>query len=405
VDLNLTAHQAELKRRARLLTEEVMQYELPCEEGNGLPSETVRALHQRVKDHGLWAYNMPIEWGGLDFSYIDMAVITEEFGRLTNGLWWLMVPPANALRACVGSQRERYLFPAIRGEKFDAFAVTEPSAGSDPRGIEATAQRTSAGWVLNGEKWFVSAGDRADFLIVQAKVVPGDEHTLFLVDKDIPGLRLKRVPRYMQTFVFEHSEYVLTDCEVADDAVLGEVGGGFELSKAWFLGARLLIASQTLGAAMRAVETALDWARTRHTFGTRLFDNQMISKPLVDSVIEIAGARSFVYRVAWEADAGLDAKTLNALGAMAKINSTETAARVVDRCLQILGGRGYMRENPLERLYRDIRVERIWEGSSEIMRLVVANELDKRGLENVLRLPFAEAQRSSPPGTLDYVSR
>jgi alkylation response protein AidB-like acyl-CoA dehydrogenase len=319
-----------------------------------------------------------------------MALILEEFGRLTNGLWWLMVPPANALRACTPAQRERYLFPCMRGERFTAVAVTEAGAGSDPRMIQTTAERTRSGWVLNGEKWFVSAGDRADFIIVQAKVMPGEHHTLFLVDKDRPGVAVKRVPKFMQNFVFEHPEFTFTNVELEADAVLGDVGGGFTLSKNWFLAARLLIASQTIGAAMRALEIATAWARERRTFGRRLIEHQMIAAMLVDSAIEISQARALMYRVAWEADHGLDAKSIFAKGAMIKVASSECAGRVVDRCVQVLGGRGYMRENAVERLYRDMRIERIWEGTSEIQRVILTNELDKRGLTNLFALPGME---------------
>jgi len=232
----------------------------------------------------------------------------------------------------------------------------------------------------------VSAGDRADFIIVQAKVMPGEHHTLFLVDKDTPGVAIKRVPKFMQNFVFEHPEFTFTNVDLPLDAVLGDVGGGFTLSKNWFLAARLLIAAQTVGAAMRALEIATAWARERRTFGHRLIEHQMIAAMLVDSAIEISQARALVHRVAWEADNGLDAKSLMAKGAMIKVSSSECAGRVVDRCLQVLGGRGYMRENPVERLYRDMRIERIWEGTSEIQRLILTNELDKRGLTNLFAL-------------------
>ncbi len=210
----------------------------------------------------------------------------------------------------------------------------------------------------------------------------GDERapTLFLVDKDLPGVRLKRVPRYMHTFVYEHPEYVFEGVEVGRDAVLGEVGGGYDLTRSWFTEERLMIGARTVGAAERALALATEWTRERVQGGRPLIEHQLIQAMLADSAVDIAVNRAFVHQVAWEFDRGGDRKTLHAKAAMAKLSASEAAGRVIDRAVQIFGGRGYMRDYPVERLYRELRVDRIWEGTSEIQRLVIANEIGKRGL-------------------------
>ncbi len=384
MDLSLTAAQEDLVARAQALTADIMVHELACEEANGLPARTHADVADRVRHHGLNAINMPAEWGGQGLSILDQVLVQEELGQLTNALWDMVWRPANALRACTPEQRERYLEPAIRGKRRDAFAVTEPNAGSDPSRIEATARRAGGGYVLNGEKWFVTVGDVADFLIVLALVLPERAPTLFLVDKDTPGVRLLRTPRYMHTFVYEHPEFGFEDVFVGEDAVLGGIGAGYDLTRDWFVEERLMIAARTTGAAERALRSAVDWAREREQFGEAILSFQLIQGMVADSVVDIATNRALVRQVAWEADEGLDRRMLHGKAAVVKLSASEASGRVVDRALQIHGGRGYMRENPCERLYRDLRVDRIWEGTSEVQRLIVGNEVLKRGLDGLL---------------------
>ena len=226
MDLTLSAAQQGLWARARALTETIMAYELDCEEQNGLNAEAHAEIADRVRELRLNAINMPAEWGGQGLSVLDQVLVQEELGRLTNALWDAVWRPANALRACSPEQRDEYLVPAIRGERRDCFAVTEAGAGSDPSLIETTARRVDGGYRIDGEKWFVTVGDVADFLIVLAMVMPEREPTLFLVDKDTPGVRVLRTPRYMHTFVYEHPEFGFEDARVPESAVLGEVGEG-----------------------------------------------------------------------------------------------------------------------------------------------------------------------------------
>jgi butyryl-CoA dehydrogenase len=316
-------------------------------------------------------------------------VVQEQLGRLTGALWDTVWRPANPFLASTEEQRERWVLPGIRGERRDAVAITERGAGSDPSAIETTATPDGDGWTIDGEKWFVTVGDAADHLLVLALAGAERAPTMFIVDKELPGVRIARTPRYTHTFVYEHPEFVLEGVRVGPESVLGEIGGGYELTRDWFTEERLMIGARTIGAAERALELATDWARERIQGGARLMDRQLIQAMLADSATEIAVNRAFTHQVAWEFDRGGDRKTLHAKAAMVKLSASEASNRIVDRCVQILGGRGYMREQPIERLWRELRVDRIWEGTSEIQRLVIANELDKRGL-GLLKLPAGE---------------
>jgi butyryl-CoA dehydrogenase len=365
VDFAYSPEQLELRARARALADEIAVHEGACEERGGLPAEVHREVADRVRRHSLNAINMPAAWGGQGLGVVDQVIVQD-------------------------------LLPAIRGERRDCVAVTERDAGSDPAAIASTAERTAdGGFRLCGEKWFVTVGDVADYLIVLANVMPERAPTLFLVDKDTPGVRVLRTPNYMHTFVYEHPEFAFEDVRLAGDAVLGEVGQGYELTRDWFVEERLMIAARAIGAAARALGAAVEWAGGRRQFGARLLDFQLIQAMVADSVVEIATNRALVHQVAWEADQGLERKTLHAKAAVAKLAASEAAGRVVDRALQMFGGRGYMRENPCERLYRDVRVDRIWEGTSEIQRLIVGNEVSKRGLDGVLS--FGEAAALTVP--------
>ena len=385
MNFSYSPDQVELRDRAAALAAEIMVHEEACEAGNGLPPEVHAEVAERVRHHGLNAINMPAEWGGQGLSVLDQVIVQEQLGRLTNALWDMVWRPANALRACDDGQRERYLLPGSRGERRDCVAVTERDAGSDPTAIASTAtRRDDGGYTLNGEKWFVTVGDVADYLIVLANVIPERAPTLFLVDKDTPGVSVLRTPRYMHTFVYEHPEFGFDGVQVGEEAVLGEIGQGYELTRDWFVEERLMIAARAIGASERALRTATEWARERVQGGRPIVEHQLIGAMITDSVVDISTNRALVHQVAWEADSGMPRKLLHAKAAVVKLAASEAAGRVIDRAVQILGGRGYMRENPCERLYRDIRVDRIWEGTSEIQRLIVANEVAKRGLDGVL---------------------
>ncbi|MER6070038.1 acyl-CoA dehydrogenase family protein [Streptomyces sp. NPDC001817] len=390
MDFRLTPRQAQLKAAARALTDVIAAHEIQCEENNGLPADVHAKIRDAVLDSGLQAVNMPAEWGGAGLTIAEQVTVQEELGRLTGALWDMVWRPANALRFCTPEQRERFLVPVIRGERRDCYAVTEPGAGSDPQNLATTATKNDRGWVIDGEKWFVTVGDHADFMIVLAAAGPERAPTLFLVDKDTPGIEMTRVPRFMHTFVYEHPEFTFTDVQVSEDAVLGGIGEGYDITRSWFTEERLMIAARTTGAAERALELARDWAVEREQFGAPIASYQLIQGMLADCAVDIAVNRAYTHQVAWEVDraAAGDRKTLHAKAAIAKLAASEAAGRVIDRCLQIHGGRGYDRTYAVERLYRELRVDRIWEGTSEIQRLIIAGELIKRG-SGVLDLPTA----------------
>ncbi len=389
MDLGLTPELVEIQQRSRrFLDDHLLPVELQCELEGGLPRETLARIGEGVIDARLHAVNMPRAWGGQGYTWLEQVICQEQLGRSTNALWDVVWRPANVLRYCNDEQRERYLLPEIQGKRRYAYAVTEPTAGSDAGTLQTRASRIAGGWRIDGEKWFVTAADVADYLIVVADA-EGHGPTAFLIDQGTPGLRETRRPRYMHTFVYEHPEYVLEGCEVTDAQVLGGLGKGHELSREWFIEERLMIAARCLGGAQRALEVALEYACEREQFGQRIVDFQGVSFPLASSAVELAAARALVYQVAWEASRGLDPKSLHAKASAIKLHASEMAGRVADRALQVLGGRGYMRENPVERLYRDLRVDRIWEGTSEIQRVVVANELVKRGAATITGWPVS----------------
>ena len=388
MDFAYTPELEELKQRAAGLTTTLMAYEDECERDGSLTPERLAEIRSAVLDARLNAINMPVEWGGAGLGVLEQVVVQEELGRLTNALWDAVWRPANPFRACTGEQRARWLEPGIRGERRDAVAITEEHAGSDPSGIATTATPDGDGWRIDGVKWFVTVGDVADHLLVLAMADGGP--TMFIVDKDLPGVVVRRTPAYTHTFVFEHPEFGFEGVRVGPESLLGEIGGGYELTRDWFTEERLMIGARTIGAATRALELATAWARDRVQGGRRLLDRQLIQAMLADSAAEIASNRALTHQVAAEFDRGGDRKTLHAKAAMVKLSSSEASNRIVDRCVQIFGGRGYMREQPVERLWRELRVDRIWEGTSEIQRLVIANEIDKRGLDGLLAFPAAQ---------------
>jgi acyl-CoA dehydrogenase len=381
VDLELDAADRELVRRARAFCDEVLvPLEDECEEHDGLTPQSHAASKRAVLERGFNAINHTTEDGGRGFDVFRQMLIEEQWGRATGALWDIPWRPAIPLAAATPEQKERFLLPACRGDRRDAYAITEEHAGSDVSMVQTTARRDSDGWVLEGEKWHVTSGDVADFLLVHAHV-DGDpaKATVFLVDKDTPGVRIVRTPAYMHTFVFEHPIVAFEGVRVGDDRVLGEVGQGSELTREWFVEERLMIGARTVGAAGRALELATAFASERRQFGRPIADFQAIEFMLADMAVELFAAKSTLYRVCWDAARTSDRKRVHAQAAAVKLVCSETAGRILDRALQIFGGRGYMREQPVERLYREVRVDRIWEGTSEIQRSIVGNELRKRG--------------------------
>jgi alkylation response protein AidB-like acyl-CoA dehydrogenase len=382
VDLRLTADDRDLARKARDFCDQVLvPLEDECEEHDGLTPASLAAAKRAVLDWGFGAINHAVADGGQGYDVFQVMLIEEQWGRATGALWDIPWRPSIPLAAGSEGQKDRFLRPACRGERRDAYAITEEGAGSDVSMVATTARRDGDDWVLNGEKWHVTSGDVADFLLVHAHVdADPAKATIFLVDKDTPGVRIVRTPAYMHTFVFEHPIVAFADVRVGDDRVLGGVGHGLELTKDWFVEERLMIGARTVGAATRALELALGYADERRQFGRPIAEFQAVGFMLADMAAELAAAKSLLYRVCWEAArGGADRKRIHAQASAVKLVCSETAGRIADRAVQIFGGRGYMRDQPVERLYRELRVDRIWEGTSEIQRTIVLNELRKRG--------------------------
>jgi len=381
MDLELSAREKQLAAKARDFVDQVLiPLEQIVDEHGEMPMENRAPLRQQVRDWGLAGINHTAAHGGLGLTMLEQTVMEEQLGRVTNGLWSCVWRPPVSLKFGTPDQKQRYLLPSCKGERRGCFAITEANAGSDPRQVETTAVLKGDTWYLTGEKWFVTSYNASDFIIVHAHVDGDpDKPTLFLVDKPATGMTHLRSPKFMHNFAFDHAELRFENVPVPRANVLGEIGQGFDLTKDWFVEARLQIASHALGAAIRAAETANDYATNRIQFGKPIRDFQAIEFMLADMAVEIFAAKTMLYRVAWELDRGLDRKLIHARASALKLHCSEMAGRVVDKALQILGGRGYMRENPVERLYRDIRVDRIWEGTSEIQRVVIAGQIRKRG--------------------------
>jgi alkylation response protein AidB-like acyl-CoA dehydrogenase len=399
MDLRLSPADADLQRRARVFTEELLiPLEDECEEHDGLTPESHAEAKQAVLDANFNAINHTEADGGQGHDLFERMLIEEQWGRATGALWDIPWRPSIPLASGTEEQKERFLRPACSGERRDAYAITEEGAGSDPTMVRTSAKRDGDGWILNGEKWHVTSGDVADFFLVHTHIDGDPEKaTIFLVDKDAPGVRLLRTPKYMHTFVFEHPIFAFEDVRVGDDRILGEIGRGFDLTKEWFVEERLMIGARTVGAATRALELSLAFAKDRVQFGSPIVDFQAVEFMLADMAAELMAAKSMLYRACWEGGrGGAGRKELHAIASAVKLVCSETAGRIADKAVQIHGGRGYMREQPVERLWRELRVDRIWEGTSEIQRVVIGNELRKRGPDRYVGWPAESSLRRNP---------
>jgi alkylation response protein AidB-like acyl-CoA dehydrogenase len=381
----LTEAQLELQARARTFVESVLiPLEIEAEQRGGrLPPETIDRIKLEAIASRLNGGRFATELGGQGWSMLEWFLVNEQLGRVTNGLHWWVPSAYNVLVRGTPEQIDTYLRPALQGDGGDAYAVTEAEAGSDPNGIATTAVGSAAGWRINGEKWFVTSGDVARVLIVMANVVDGNERlpTLFLVEPSTAGVEFVDDPPFTHNYPHGHPTIRFTDVEVGQDAVIGGVGNGDELQRAWFTEERLGIATHGLGAMWRLLEETTDWALHRMQGGARIMDYQGIAFPLADSATDAAAGRLLTMQVACMVDAGADVKLVHAKAAMAKLFVSEAACRLADRAVQAFGGRGYMRTNVAERFNRELRVDRIWEGTSEIQRLIIARALERRGIE------------------------
>ena len=383
MDLTLSTTELALADKARNFCEQVLQpLEMVVEEHGILPDLDNAKVKDQVREWGLAGINHKTEHGGLGLTAVEQVVMEEQLGRATNGLWTTVWRPPVSLVYGTEQQIDKYLIPCCRGDIRACFAITEPDSGSDNKAVKTTAVRDGDGWRLNGEKWFVTGFNGSQIVIVHAHVDDdANQPTLFIVPKTADGLLHQRSPKFMHNYAFDHAELLFEDCYVPDADRLGEIGSGFDLTKNWFVEARLQIAAHSLGAAIRASEEANKFAESRVQFGQPIGNFQAIEFMLADMAVDIFAAKSMLYRVAAEMDRGLDRKVIHARASALKLFCSEMAGRVIDKSVQIFGGRGYMRENSVERAYRDIRVDRIWEGTSEIQRIVIAGQIKKRGMD------------------------
>jgi alkylation response protein AidB-like acyl-CoA dehydrogenase len=372
------------ERARRFVDEELIPHEVEAEMNGGRVPDDVRAHHHRLAvELGLYAMNMPRELGGQGMTTFQQVLVSEQIGRVTNALGWCVhTPPAWAPEVVTPEQLERWIVPTVRGERHECYAITEPEAGSDVDAIVSTARRDGEGYVLNGVKWHVTSFNTADFIFFQAKIDGGPNagsHAMFFVDKDTPGVRLVREPAYSHTYPDSHAVVAFEDVRVPATNLVGREGDGMGFTYAWFRYERLMIAARCCGAAERLIEEATAFAKERVQFGEPIIGFQAVAHMLADSVTELWAARLMTYELARNVDRGVDLKVQHAQCSMAKLYASEMANRVADRAVQVFGGRGYMRENVAERFYRELRVDRIWEGTSEIQRNIVADQLAKRG--------------------------
>jgi acyl-CoA dehydrogenase len=377
----LTEEQQMIVKATRdFVREELMPHEQEVEETGVLREELRHELKAKAIEAGLYAANMPTEVGGAGLDTVTWVLYEKELGRTGYILHYGCVArPSNILLACEGEQRERYLLPTVRGERTECLAMTEPAAGSDVRGMKMTAVEKGGDFVLNGTKHFISHADHADYVILFA--ASGEEDsprgkrkliTAFLVDMGIPGFEVRPGYRNVSHRGYTNSILQFNDCRIPRSAVLGEVHKGFDVANTWLGATRLQVAATCLGRAERALDLAKQWAVDRIQFGQQIGKFQGVAFKLADMAVELRAAELLTLEAAWK----VDQKTATDMDmAIAKLKATEMLAMVADEALQIHGGMGLMSDLPLERIWRDARIERIWDGTSEVQRHIISRSL------------------------------
>ena len=358
---------------------EIYPHEDLVERTGEVPREIADEIKRKTLELGFYACNFPEEVGGAGLSHLEFALVERELGRGSMALNHFFGRPQNILMACEGEQIERYLMPAVRGERMDALAMTEPDAGSDVRGMKCSARRDGGDWVINGTKHFISGADHADFFIVF--VATGEDDTprgpkkritTFLVDRGTPGFTVRDGYKSVSHRGYKNMILEFDDCRLPERQVLGAVDGGFAVMNEWLYATRITVATMCVGRARRCFDLALNYAAERKQFGQQIGKFQGISFQIADMVTEIDAADYLTLAAAWRLDQGLPA---NREIASAKVYASEMLAKVTDTTVQIFGGMGLMDDFPVERFWRDARVERIWDGTSEIQRHIISREL------------------------------
>ncbi|MDB3929592.1 acyl-CoA dehydrogenase family protein [Paracoccaceae bacterium] len=380
MNFGLTEEQEMIVSTVRSFVEnEIYPHEDLVERSGEVPVEIAKKIKRKTLELGFYACNFPEEVGGAGLSHLDFALVERELGRGSMALNHFFGRPQNILMACEGEQRARYLLPAVRGERMDALAMTEPEAGSDVRGMKCTAVRSGGDWLVNGTKHFISGADHADFVIVfiatgedDTPHGPKKRLTAFLVDRGTPGFVIRDGYRSVSHRGYKNCILDFDDCRLADAQVLGEVDGGFEVMNEWLYATRITVATMSVGRARRCFEYALHHAAERRQFGQQIGKFQGVSFQIADMITEIDAAEWLTLSAAWRLDQKLPS---NREIASAKLYATEMLARITDASLQVFGGMGLMDDFPIERFWRDARVERIWDGTSEIQRHIISRDL------------------------------
>jgi acyl-CoA dehydrogenase len=380
MNFGLTDEQEMIVSTVRSFVEkEIYPHEDEVERTGEVPKEVADEIKRKTIELGFYACNFPEEVGGAGLNHLEFALVERELGRGSMALNHFFGRPQNILMACEGDQKERYLLPAVRGERMDALAMTEPGAGSDVRGMKCSAVRDGGDWVVNGTKHFISGADHADFIIVfiatgedMTPKGPKKRITAFLVDRGTPGFTIRDGYKSVSHRGYKNMVLEFDDCRLPDAQVLGEVDGGFEVMNTWLYATRITVATMSVGRARRVFDYALNYAAEREQFGQQIAKFQGVSFQIADMITEIDAADWLTLSAAWRLDQGLPA---NREIASAKVYATEMLARVTDAALQIYGGMGLMSDYPIERFWRDARVERIWDGTSEIQRHIISREL------------------------------
>ncbi|MFN3147320.1 MAG: acyl-CoA dehydrogenase family protein [Paracoccaceae bacterium] len=380
MQFGLTEEQQMIVSTVRSFVEnEIYPHEAEVERSGQVPHDLAQEIKRKVIDLGFYACNFPEEVGGAGLSHLDFTLVERELGRGSMALTHFFGRPQNILMACVGDQREQYLLPAVRGERMDALAMTEPDAGSDVRGMKCSAVRDGGDWVVNGTKHFISGAEHADFFIVfvatgvdETPKGPKKRITCFLVDRGHPGFQVRDGYKSVSHRGYKNCILSFDDCRLPDAQVLGEVDGGFAVMNEWLYATRLTVAAFSVGRARRCFDYAVDYAAQRKQFGQQIAKFQGVGFQVADMVTEIDAADWLTLSAAWRLDQDLPA---NREIASAKLYASEMLARVTDTTLQIFGGMGLMDDFPIERFWRDARVERIWDGTSEIQRHIISREL------------------------------
>jgi acyl-CoA dehydrogenase len=379
VDFSLSDEQRLLIDTVRkFVASELAPLEDEVERTGTLTPAQARSIFEKSKALGLYGMNMPTELGGGGLSAVDTMLVEEQFGHTTD----ILIRRAfgnvyEVLLACQGAQKERWLLPAVQGERICCIAITEPGAGSDAAGITTRAVRDGNGWRLTGQKHFISDAVWSDFFVVSAKTDNSRAFSLFLVDKNLPGITIGRDQPMMGIRGTGHVELVFDNVKLDGDTLLGGEGNGMKLILETLGRVRLAqVAARAVGKASKVLGLATDYAKERKQFGKAIGDFQFIQQFIADSVIEVNAARYMVLRAAWEIDQGNDARDWIS---MVKVQAAETLGRVVDRAVQVFGGMGFCKDLPIERYYRDARIFRIFDGTSEIHRGLVARATLKKG--------------------------